>query len=148
MCCMLFKRRLKTHPGIKRGQARINSVAHSQPARKSAKVRLDDLTAIAGVCKQFVSGVQFGKPSVQLGLVLNLLSETGLSPVPDISPAVEVAVMASGAEGVGGLAFEEVNGLTPPRQAFNRSSDKALCRYAKRSSKHMGDNGLSPFCSD
>ena len=111
-------------------------------------MRLDDLTAIAGVCKQFVSGVQFGKPSVQLGLVLNLLSETGLSPMPDISPAVEVAVMASRAKGGVGLAVEEVNGLTPPRQAFNRSSDKALCRYAKCSRKHMGDKGLSPFCSD
>ena len=42
-------------------------------ARRSGKVRLDDLAQIAGVSKQFVSDVEYGKPTVQLGLVLKLL---------------------------------------------------------------------------
>jgi transcriptional regulator with XRE-family HTH domain len=47
-------------------------------ARRSGKVRLDDLAQIAGVSKQFVSDVEYGKPTVQLGLVLKLLVEIGV----------------------------------------------------------------------
>ena len=46
--------------------------------RRTSKVRLDDLAATAGVSKQFTSDVEYGKPTVQLGLVLKLLSELGL----------------------------------------------------------------------
>lgn len=46
-------------------------------ARRSGRVRLDDLAQIAGVSKQFVSDVEYGKPTVQLGLVLKLLAEIG-----------------------------------------------------------------------
>lgn len=57
--------------------------------RKGSKVRLDDLAGIAGVSKQFVSDVEHGKPTVQLGLVLRLLNEMGLSLTVDIAPAAE-----------------------------------------------------------
>lgn len=46
--------------------------------RRSAQVRLDDLAAVAGVSKQFTSDVEYGKPTVQLGLVLKLLAELGI----------------------------------------------------------------------
>jgi transcriptional regulator with XRE-family HTH domain len=47
--------------------------------RRHSKVRLDDLAATAGVSKQFTSDVEHGKPTVQLGRVLKLLSELGVS---------------------------------------------------------------------
>ena len=52
--------------------------------RRSAKVRLDDLAGMAGVSKQFVSDVEYGKSTVQLGLVLKLLDEMGVALTVDI----------------------------------------------------------------
>jgi transcriptional regulator with XRE-family HTH domain len=52
--------------------------------RKNSKVRLDDLADIAGVSKQFVSDVERGKQTVQMGLVLKLLAEMGVSLAVDI----------------------------------------------------------------
>jgi transcriptional regulator with XRE-family HTH domain len=60
--------------------------------RKSARIRQDDLAATAGLSKQFVADVERGKPTVQLGLVLKLLSEAGVTlnaEIPD-SAAQEV----------------------------------------------------------
>lgn len=68
-------------------------------ARKSAKVRLDDLADIAGVSKQFVSDVEYGKQTVQLGLVLHLLSEMGLHLTVNVPPAAEAEVLALQAKG-------------------------------------------------
>ena len=62
--------------------------------RKQAKVRLDDLAAIAGVSKQFTSDVEHGKPTVQLGLVLKLLVELGVSFELDI-PAEAAHALAT-----------------------------------------------------
>jgi transcriptional regulator with XRE-family HTH domain len=56
-------------------------------ARRSSKVRLDDLAAMAGVSKQFVSDVERGKSTVQLGLVLKLLAELGIPLTLDIPKA-------------------------------------------------------------
>lgn len=74
-------------------QVTIQSVADLglalRAARKSTKVRLDDLADMAGVSKQFVSDVEYGKPTVQLGLVLKLLSEVGLPLTLDIPDAAE-----------------------------------------------------------
>lgn len=56
-------------------------------ARRSSKVRLDDLAAMAGVSKQFVSDVERGKSTVQLGLVLKLLAELGIPLTLDIPQA-------------------------------------------------------------
>lgn len=52
--------------------------------RKSSRVRQDDLAATAGVSKQFASDVEHGKPTVQMGLVLKLLAEAGVSLTADI----------------------------------------------------------------
>lgn len=53
-------------------------------ARRSSKVRLDDMAATAGVSKQFASDVEYGKPTVQLGLVFKLLAELGIPVMLDI----------------------------------------------------------------
>ncbi len=47
--------------------------------RKSAKVRLDDLSQTAGVSKQTTANFEKGKPTVQFGTVLQLLKEVGLT---------------------------------------------------------------------
>lgn len=47
--------------------------------RKSAKVRLDDLSQTVHVSKQTTTNVEQGKPTVQLGNVLRLLKEMGLT---------------------------------------------------------------------
>ena len=47
--------------------------------RKSAKVRLDDLSQTVQVSKQTTTNVEQGKPTVQLGKVLSLLNELGLT---------------------------------------------------------------------
>jgi len=47
--------------------------------RKSAKVRLDDLSQTARVSKQTAVNLEKGKPTVQFGKVLQLLKEVGLT---------------------------------------------------------------------
>lgn len=84
-------------------QVTIQSVADLglalRAARKSTKVRLDDLADMAGVSKQFVSDVEYGKPTVQLGLVLKLLSEVGLPLTLDIPDAAEPVLQNLRAKG-------------------------------------------------
>jgi len=62
-------------------------------ARKSARVRLDDLSQTVGLSKQTTTNVEQGKPSVQIGSVLRLLEEVGLKvsvEVPESAlPALE-----------------------------------------------------------
>ena len=52
--------------------------------RKSTKVRQDDLSALAGVSRQFAIHVEQGKPTAQLGRVLLLLKELGITLTADI----------------------------------------------------------------
>ncbi|MCV2370222.1 helix-turn-helix domain-containing protein [Roseateles oligotrophus] len=47
--------------------------------RKSARVRLDDLAHTAGVSKQTAVNLEKGLSTVQLGKVLQLLAEVGLT---------------------------------------------------------------------
>lgn len=74
-------------------QITVHSVADLglalRATRKGSKVRLDDLAGFAGVSKQFVSDVEHGKQTVQLGLVLRLLAEMGLSLTVDIPSGAE-----------------------------------------------------------
>src|SRR6187402_1681886 len=67
--------------------------------RRSSKVRLDDLAAIAGVSKQFASDVEYGKPSVHLGLVMKLLSEVGLRLTLEIPAQAEPELQRLRAQG-------------------------------------------------
>jgi len=52
--------------------------------RKSTKVRQDDLSAMAGVSRQFAIDVERGKPTAQFGRVLLLLKELGITLTADI----------------------------------------------------------------
>ncbi|MBV5347727.1 helix-turn-helix domain-containing protein [bacterium] len=47
--------------------------------RKSAKVRLDDLSQTVHLSKQTTTNVEQGKPTVQFGKILRLLKELGLA---------------------------------------------------------------------
>jgi transcriptional regulator with XRE-family HTH domain len=55
--------------------------------RRASGLRLDDLAATAGLSKQFVQDVEYGKSTVQLGLVLKLLAELGMPLSVDIPQA-------------------------------------------------------------
>src|ERR1700738_1485741 len=68
--------------------------------RRSSKVRLDDLAATAGVSKQFASDVEHGKPTVQLGLVLRMLSELRVPLKTDIPKDAERELAAQRIKGV------------------------------------------------
>jgi predicted transcriptional regulator len=68
--------------------------------RRTSKIRLDDLAATAGVSKQFASDVEHGKPTVQLGLVLRLLSELGVPLMLDIPEDVEKEMANQRSKGV------------------------------------------------
>lgn len=74
----------------------IHSVAELglalRAVRKTAKVRLDDLAAITGVSKQFLSDVERGKSSVQFGLVLKLLEEMGVALTAQVPDAAAPAL--------------------------------------------------------
>ena len=48
-------------------------------ARRTAKVRLDDLSRTVNVSKQTTVNVEKGKSTVQLGTVIRLLNEMGLT---------------------------------------------------------------------
>ncbi len=68
--------------------------------RRGSKVRLDDLAATAGVSKQFASDVEHGKPTVQLGRVLKLLSELGVPLELDIPEDAEKELINQCSKGV------------------------------------------------
>jgi transcriptional regulator with XRE-family HTH domain len=79
-------------------QIAINSVADLglvvRSVRRSSKVRLDDLAATTGVSKQFATDVEYGKPTVRLGLVLKMLSELGIPLTLDIPQDAEQELAA------------------------------------------------------
>jgi transcriptional regulator with XRE-family HTH domain len=70
--------------------------------RHSSDVRLDDLAATARLSKQFVSDVEHGKSTVQMGLVLKLLAELGLPLVLDIPQQAERDLVLLRAKSSGG----------------------------------------------
>ena len=61
--------------------------------RKSAKVRLDDLSLTAGVSKQTTVNFEKGKPTVQIGTVLQLLKEVGLTLSVDLPESALPALL-------------------------------------------------------
>ena len=69
-------------------------------ARKAQRLRLDDAAAFAGVGTVFAGDVERGKPSVQLGRVLKLLSQLGLHLVVDAPDAAAPVLSALRERGV------------------------------------------------
>ena len=53
--------------------------------RKRAGIRIDDFALIAGVSKQFMTDLENGKPTVQMGKVLGLLKRMAVSVSLDLS---------------------------------------------------------------
>ena len=104
-------------------QIAIHSVADLglavRAVRRSSDVRLDDFAATAGVSKQFASDVERGKASVQLGLVLKLLSELGIAVTIDIPNSAEPELSAL-----------RLKGVRPPRTRTTVPSSSA--RSSKR----------------
>jgi transcriptional regulator with XRE-family HTH domain len=60
--------------------------------RKSTHVRQDDLAAVAGVSRQFAIDVERGKPTAQLGRVLLLLKELGITLTAEIPDEAAMAL--------------------------------------------------------
>lgn len=46
--------------------------------RKRARIRIDDFALTAGVSKQFMTDLENGKPTVQMGMVLSMLQRLGV----------------------------------------------------------------------
>lgn len=61
--------------------------------RKARRLRQDDTAGAAGVSHVFVRDVERGKPTVQLGRVLQLLSELGIEVLLDLPEGVEQAYL-------------------------------------------------------
>jgi len=57
--------------------------------RRSNGIRIDDMAGICKVSKQFVSDVEHGKETVQMGLTLKMLSDLGIRVFLDIPPCAE-----------------------------------------------------------
>ena len=55
--------------------------------RRTQKLRLDDTAGAVGVGHVFVRDVEHGKPTVQLGRVLQLLAELGIELQADVPEA-------------------------------------------------------------
>ena len=47
--------------------------------RKHGKVRIDDLAASAGVSKQYVMDLEYGKPTIRMGLAFKVMEELGIT---------------------------------------------------------------------
>lgn len=58
--------------------------------RKRQGLRQDDLAAMAGASDAFLRDVERGKPTVQLGKVLNVLNELGIRVVLELPGPVPV----------------------------------------------------------
>ena len=74
--------------------------------RKRARIRIDDFAATAGVSKQFMTDLENGKPTVQMGMVLSLLQRMGV-----------------------GVRMELPDGA---QQAFRVEQEKTLARKARK----------------
>jgi transcriptional regulator with XRE-family HTH domain len=84
--------------------------------RRTSKIRLDDLAATAGVSKQFASDVEHGKPTVQLGLVLKLLSELGVPLKLDIPEEADKEMTSQRSKGVRPHAKRKNAAISQPKK--------------------------------
>ncbi len=54
--------------------------------RKRARIRIDDFASTAGVSKQFMTDLENGKSTVQMGKVLQLLQQLGVKVALELQP--------------------------------------------------------------
>jgi len=67
--------------------------------RRSSGLRIDDFAGVAGVSKDFASQLERGKPTLQMGLALKVISDLGLKitvTVPDSAVPLYLEVKAKG----------------------------------------------------
>lgn len=86
-------------------------------ARKSAKVRLDDLSQTVHVSKQTTTNVEQGKPTVQLGNVLRLLKELGLTLSVDLPESALPALRRVQQEAQNRTSAASALGQPAPKQS-------------------------------
>jgi transcriptional regulator with XRE-family HTH domain len=86
-------------------------------ARKSAKVRLDDLSQTVHVSKQTTTNVEQGKPTVQLGKVLRLLKELGLTLSVDLPESALPALRRVQQEAQDRTSAASALGQSAPKQS-------------------------------
>ncbi|MES3000686.1 MAG: helix-turn-helix domain-containing protein [Pseudomonadota bacterium] len=84
--------------------------------RKAQKLRLDDVAGSAGVGHVFVRDVERGKETVQLGRVMKLLAELGITLSADVSHDV-APVLAT-------LKLKGVKPLRPRRKSADPGNGK------------------------
>jgi transcriptional regulator with XRE-family HTH domain len=86
--------------------------------RRQSQLRLEDLAAATGLSKQFVTDVENGKLTLQLGLTLKLLAELGVRVTLDIpqSAAMELDSLR---------AKEKANPGKSPRLSSRRPGGRA-----------------------
>jgi transcriptional regulator with XRE-family HTH domain len=76
-------------------------------ARKTHRLRLDDVAAAAGVGASFASDVERGKETVQFGRTLKLLDELGLRLSVDVPEATLAELQRLRSKAVSSLAARE-----------------------------------------
>lgn len=59
--------------------------------RKRAGIRIDDFALTAGVSKQFMTDLENGKPTIQMGMVLQLLQRLGVKIGLELPDAVNAS---------------------------------------------------------
>jgi len=88
--------------------------------RKSAKVRLDDLSQTVGVSKQTTTNLEQGRPTVQLGTAIKLLAEMGLTlsvDLPELALPALRRIQAQAKERLGSTAGSTLQGSEASKHA-------------------------------
>lgn len=107
--------------------------------RKARRLRQDDTAGAAGVSHVFVRDVERGKPTVQLGRVLQLLSELGIEVLIDLPEGTEQAYLQRRKASVSAepVEYKARQGLADARPAAEvreepgaRASDEEFFRSA------------------
>lgn len=86
-------------------------------ARKQQRLRMDDVAGSAGVGPVFVREVERGKPTVQLGRVMQLMAELGVELRVDVPAEVVPVFDALKQTGVKPLKPRKISGTAEPRKA-------------------------------
>lgn len=91
--------------------------------RKARRLRQDDTAGAAGVSHVFVRDVERGKATVQLGRVLQLLSELGIQMHLDLPDGTEQVYLRRRQASAGTLADPQSSPARTAPQKYPKSSD-------------------------
>lgn len=102
--------------------------------RKTAHLRMDDLAATSGLCKQFVNDLELGKPGVQLGKVLQVLHELGAHVYLDV-PDAAAAQLAHASTLIGKTTARRQARAQAPMPAAKPPLQQAIAPRPRRTGK-------------